>query len=176
MKKFYISDIHLYQESVIKESQRPYSSIKEMHDDFIVKWNKKVDKNDIVYIVGDVASPSTEREIMDVVNILKLLKGNKILIIGNHDRESIKNLKFKKCFMEVKEYARVYDSGKKVVMFHYPMESWEGSKKGVIHIHGHIHKEPIAFKENRYNVGADVQGFEPKTLMEIMQNNEKGID
>ena len=168
MKKFYISDIHLYQESVIRESERPYSSVKEMHDDFVIKWNKKVNKNDVVYILGDVASPSNESQILDVVNILKLLKGRKILILGNHDRESYKNLKFKKCFMDIKEYARVNDSGKKVILFHYPMESWEGDKKGVIHLHGHTHKEKIGFKENRYNVGVDVLGFEPKTLSEIM--------
>lgn len=175
MKKFYISDIHLFHESVIADCNRPYQNIKEMHDDIIVRWNKKVCKNDIVYIIGDVASPSNEEELKGVVDILRMLNGKKVLVIGNHDRESIKNFKFRKCFLDIKEYVRIYDGGKKVVLFHCPMEFWEGDKKGVIHIHGHVHNEPINKKINRYNAGVDVLGFEPKTLNEIVALNKEDV-
>ena len=66
--------------------------------------------------------------------------------------------------------SKIYDGGKKVVIFHCPMECWEGDKKGVIHIHGHVHNEPITKRVNRYNVSVDVIDFEPKTLDEIINN------
>lgn len=175
MKRFYIADMHFFHEKVIENCGRPYKTLKEMHDDIIVKWNKKVGKNDMVYIIGDVASPSNEDEMTGVIEILKILNGKKILVVGNHDRESIKNFKFRKCFIDIKEYFRIYDGSKKVVMFHCPMESWEGDKKGVIHIHAHTHNEPISKKENRYNAGVDVLGFEPKTLNELIELNKEDI-
>lgn len=171
MRRFYISDMHLFHKTIISDCGRPYTSLKEMHNDLIIKWNRKVGKNDIVYIVGDVATTSKEDELLEVVNIFKILNGKKILIVGNHDRDSIKNFKFRKSFTDIKEYVRIYDGGKKVVLFHCPMEYWEGDKKGVIHIHGHVHNEPITKKENRYNVSVDVIEFEPKTLEEIISHS-----
>lgn len=173
MKRFYIADMHLFHERVIKDAKRPYENVAQMHNDIIVKWNRKVGKNDIVYVVGDVASPTNECDISNVVDILKILNGNKVLIVGNHDRESIKDFKFRKCFIDIREYTRVVDGGVKVVLFHFPMESWEGDKKGVVHLHGHIHNDYIDYKKNRYNVGVDVIDFEPKTLKEIVSIHEK---
>ena len=168
MKRFYIADTHFFHKNIIKKYNRPFKSLNDMHNEIIINWNRKVGRNDMVYILGDVASVLEEENILNVVNILKILNGKKILIIGNHDRELIKNFKFRKCFVDIKEYARVYDSGKKLVLLHFPMECWEGDKKGVIHIHGHVHKEPLSKIENRYNVGVDVIGYEPKSLNEII--------
>lgn len=170
MKRFYIADIHFFHPRIIDECNRPYKSLKEMHNDIILQWNRKVGKNDMVYILGDVASISKEEDMVDMINILKVLNGKKILIVGNHDRESIKNFKFRKCFVDIKDYCRVYDEGRKVVLLHFPMEFWEGDKKGVIHLHGHTHKDSINKKPNRYNVGVDVMGYVPKTLTEIINN------
>lgn len=171
MKRFYISDMHFFHKEIISDCNRPYNSLKEMHNDIIKKWNKKVGKNDIVYIVGDVATTSTEEELLEVVNIFKILNGKKVLVVGNHDRDSIKNFRFRQCFSIIKDYVRLYDNGKRVILFHCPIESWEGDTKGVIHMHGHIHNEPIKSRKNRYNVSVDVMDFEPKTLNEIILKN-----
>lgn len=176
MKKFYIADLHLYHTDIIRTCNRPFNSIDEMHQEIVLKWNNKVKKNDIVHILGDVGAPTNKVEIKKIAKLLKYLNGKKILVIGNHDREAIKDIDFRRCFLEIKEYHRVYDSGKKVVMFHYPIEDWEGAKKGVYHLHGHIHKEHITERKNRYNVGADILNFEPMTLKEIVElNNEKDL-
>ena len=168
--------MHLFHKTIISDCDRPYKSLKEMHNDLIIKWNRKVGKNDIVYIVGDIATISKEEELSEVVNILKMLNGRKVLVVGNHDRDSIKNFKFRKSFSDIKEYARIYDGGKKVVLFHFPMEHWEGDRKGVIHIHGHVHNEPIMQRKNRYNVSVDVIDFEPKTLNELISSVNKYYD
>ena len=168
MKRFYIADTHFFHKNIIKDCNRPYTSLKEMHNEIILQWNRKVGKNDMVYMLGDIASVSSEEDVRGLISILKMLNGKKILIVGNHDRETIKNFKFRKCFVDIKEYCRVYDEGKKVVLLHFPMECWEGDKRGVIHLHGHVHKDLITKKENRYNVGVDIIGYAPKTLKEII--------
>ncbi len=168
MAKFYISDLHLFDKNIIKSANRPHKDIQEMHMDIIIKWNKKITKNDIVYIVGDVGLPSNLYETRELIKILKLLNGKKVLIVGNHDREMIKDSSFRKCFIRIEEYYRVFDNGKKVILFHFPIEDWEGRKKGAIHIHGHIHKKKVSFVKNRYHVGCDTQGFLPVTLKELM--------
>lgn len=168
MAKFYISDLHLFDKNIIKSANRPHKNLKEMHIDIIIKWNKKVSKNDIVYIVGDVASPNNLYETRELIKILKLLNGKKVLVIGNHDREMIKDSSFRKCFIKIEEYCRIFDNGKKIILFHFPIEDWEGRKKGAVHIHGHIHKKKISYIKNRYHAGCDTQGFLPLTLKELM--------
>lgn len=91
--------------------------------------------------------------------------GNKVLILGNHDKvpdhlkcyfnhiTQIKNIKFKKS---------VYNFLHKdleVIMYHFPMLSWEHKDKGSVMIHGHCHgkvdKINIDSKELRVDVGID---------------------
>ena len=53
--KYYTSDLHFGHKNIIKYEDRPFSSIEEMDEALIDKWNKKVKKNDEVYILGDFA-------------------------------------------------------------------------------------------------------------------------
>lgn len=168
MKKYYISDLHLFDRKIIKSAHRPHKNLEEMHTDIIIKWNKKVSKNDIVYIIGDIGAPDNNKEKFEIIKILKSLNGKKILIIGNHDREIIRDTSFKKCFAAIKEYCRILDNYKRVILFHFPIEDWEGKSKGTIHIHGHIHNKNINFMKNRYHAGCDVQNFTPVSLNELI--------
>lgn len=69
--------------------------------------------------------------------ILPELNGEKILIIGNHDEESALRPYFKEVY-------RLFDITdpyikRKIVMCHYPIESWPGERRETIHLHGHCH-------------------------------------
>ena len=81
METFFIADCHFGHKNVIKYCDRPYSSIEEMDEDMIEKWNKKVHKNDKIYIIGDLFY----FKIDNVISILDRLKGKMTLIRGNHD-------------------------------------------------------------------------------------------
>ena len=49
----YISDLHLGNANVIKFDNRPFESLEEMHKTIITNWNRVVNQNDTVYILGD---------------------------------------------------------------------------------------------------------------------------
>ncbi len=172
MANFYISDMHFFDEDIIRTANRPHKDIKEMHTDIIIKWNKAVKKEDTVYILGDVGVPNNMSEEKELIKILNSLNGEKILIIGNHDRALLERKSFRDCFSHIKEYLRVYENGKRIILFHCPIEEWEGMRKKSIHFHGHIHKKFISDIKNRYHVGCDVQKFTPLTLDEIIKNKE----
>ena len=79
---YYTSDLHFGHKNIIKYENRPWSSVKEMDQGLIDRWNNRVKNRDLVYILGDFTlSVSTSY----VENILTALKGRKVLITGNHD-------------------------------------------------------------------------------------------
>lgn len=51
---FFTSDLHLGHRNIIQLCNRPFSSIDEMDQRFIEKWNEKVTDADTVYILGDL--------------------------------------------------------------------------------------------------------------------------
>lgn len=171
--KFYTSDSHFFHKNIIKYENRPFESVEEMNECLINKWNKKVKQNDEVYILGDFAFCSGTR----ANELLKQLNGLKYLIVGNHDSFINDALFDKSLFVWIKDYAKINDFNKKVIMFHYPIQVWDCRHHDAVHLYGHIHSNPgnKAMQYdivNSYNVGADVCNFEPKTLKELIR--EKG--
>lgn len=175
MRIFYISDLHFYHKNVLSLCNRPYNTIEEMNEDIINKWNSVVTPNDVVRILGDVAFPKSQEDIDKVIKIIKKLNGNKTLIVGNHDWKLLKNEKFIKLFSSIENYMSTKDNGRKVILFHYPIEEWDGYYRDSIHLYGHVHNNDLELKKikNRYNVSADVLGFIPKTLDELIELNKK---
>ena len=170
---YYISDLHLGHRNIIKMSNRPFSSVEEMEETIISNWNNKVTNDDDVYILGDFCykAGKTPKEYLDKLN------GKKHLIIGNHDDKILKNPIYRKCFVEIKDILSIKDGDKNIVLFHYPIAEWPGYfRKNTIHLFGHIHNNvtnetyKIMYKlNNAYNVGADILGFTPRTLDEVIQ-------
>lgn len=134
-KNFYISDLHFGHANIIKFDNRPFDNLEQMHRILIKNWNDKVSNEDTVYILGDFCW-QTEQE---WIELLKQLKGKKVLILGNHD---IKNptSKLKKMFLDIKPYKEITDNGKRVIMSHYPMPMYRGAYNPNIYmLYGHVH-------------------------------------
>ena len=53
-KIFYISDAHISHSNVLKFDNRPFTTIEENDRVIMENWNAVVDKNDIVYTLGDI--------------------------------------------------------------------------------------------------------------------------
>lgn len=135
-KIWFTSDTHFGHGNVIKYCNRPYRTSDEMDRSLIDNWNSVVQPQDIVYHLGDVGFMQEPQ----LINILQRLNGNKILIMGNHDKV-IKRSKaaFYKCFGSIHDYYDLSHDGQKYVLSHYPMLSWNGSGRGSIMLHGHSH-------------------------------------
>lgn len=165
---FYTSDLHFFHSNIIKLCNRPFNTVDEMNKVLIEKWNKRVKPTDTVYILGDIVFKFDNIE--QVKKILKSLNGYKFLIRGNHD-DFLHYLNQKEFFEGVFDYKEVHDNKRKIILFHYPIEEWNGFYKGSYHLYGHVHNSESGLKkiDRRYNVGVDVCDFEPKTLDELIE-------
>lgn len=182
-KIFFTSDLHFGHTNVIKFDNRPFSSVEEMDDELVKRWNNKVSPGDTVYVLGDLIWPSRNNEAVD---ILQSLNGQIILIKGNHDR-FLHNAKAKKCLAGIKDYDDIVielNDGVKqrCILSHYFMPMYNGHYYGTIHLHGHSHNSEESIKEkeiaselnrlgfmNRvFNVGCMHWNYEPVTLDEML--------
>lgn len=166
--KYYISDLHLFHNRILEKFNRPFSSVEEMHEVIINNWKNKVKDDDTVYILGDVGMYHAR----EIGNILNNLPGRKILVTGNHDFKNIHSSSYKKTFAKITSYLEIKDNGRNVVLFHYPIEDWNGKYRGYYHLHGHVHnnEESLSQKERRFNVSAEVVDYTPVSLDELEQN------
>lgn len=165
--KYYISDLHLFHNRILEKFNRPFSSVEEMHEVIINNWKNKVKDDDTVYILGDVGMYHAR----EIGNILNNLPGRKILVTGNHDFKNIHSSSYKKTFAKITSYLEIEDNGRNVVLFHYPIEDWNGKYRGYYHLHGHVHNNghSLSKKDRRYNVSAEIVDYTPISLDELEQ-------
>ena len=100
---FVIADTHFGHANIIKFCNIPFNTVQEMGVKLIQLWNETVNKNDVVFMLGDFAFGK------DIIpQIVPLLNGEKILIKGNHD--TYPNEFYRKCgFKEVSKYPILFD-------------------------------------------------------------------
>lgn len=177
---YYISDLHFRDQKIFDKCNRPFTSLEEMENTIINNWNKKVNINDVVYILGDICKDDDKSSL----EIFKSLNGHKHLIVGNHDHNLIEKIKELNIFKSIKFIDLIIDDDKKVCICHYPLMDWmEFNRNGVL-IYGHIHNKTIAngvsYKQIKeyykdkpaYNCGVDVTNFEPQTLKDLIHLKE----
>ena len=109
---------------------RDFSSVTEMDECMIHRWNSVVRPEDKVVHLGDVVINKR------CLNLLSLLNGKKKLIMGNHDIFDLKY--YSEYFYDIKAY-RVFDGH---VFSHIPVhpssiERWRGN------VHGHLHDKKL---------------------------------
>lgn len=88
MKRFFTSDHHFDHANIIKLEPANrvdgtgimFSSVEQMNEYLIARWNEIVGADDLVYHLGDA---SFKRK--TIRSVLPRLNGRKILICGNHD-------------------------------------------------------------------------------------------
>lgn len=136
-KKYIISDLHLGHKNILKYSGSLRGGTTwEEHDAWIInQWNSVVKKDDLVYILGDVAMN------VESLDKVKRLKGMKNLIRGNHDVQSTPTyLKYFNNIFGLLSYKGVF------WMSHAPIHPNE--LRGRFNLHGHVHQNSI--QDDRY--------------------------
>lgn len=152
---YVISDTHFHHSNIIREDycNRPFESIEEMNEVFVKNWNEKVSENTSVFHLGDFGFRSRAQNL----ETYKKLNGNIICLRGNHDKSShpinttndIINLFLPKEDLFPRQM---------IVLFHYPILSWERASYGSVNIHGHTHGKLIPYEKipgSRIDVSID---------------------
>ena len=133
---YYISDLHIGHENILRFDNRPFADVNEMNNKLIENWNARVRSDDTVYILGDFIW-AKESEWPSIVGSLG---GNKVLIRGNHDPKQF-SAATKRMFQEITNLKEIKDSGKHVVMCHYPIPFFRASfASTAFMLYGHVHQ------------------------------------
>lgn len=183
MSDYFISDLHLGHRRMAQ--QRGFSDTDAMDNFLISRWNSRIREEDRVFVVGDLSFRSPHGE--EIGFYLSRMRGKKILIRGNHDKEWMSRTpkeETAKYFVRVEDLLSVkvrrnqseQEKMVRVVLCHYPMLEWEEcryhhDKDPDLYpprylLHGHIHdsRKPAAFAVLRdylpdaLNCAADLPG------------------
>lgn len=192
---YFTSDTHFNHKNVIGYCNRPYRDTREMDEALIENWNNTVRKdNEHIYVLGDFCFAGKDY----TKSIIHRLKGYKILVKGNHDKDvkTMLDLGFDK----VIENDRIKVGNHSILVSHFPYhpvthhiahptsqgtkitQQIDGTVDGrYLHkrilddgkswlFHGHVH---TAWKVNgrMINVGVDQWGMKPvghERLLEIV--------
>jgi len=134
MSIFFISDTHFNHTNVIRYCDRPFKTVEEMNETIIKRWNMMVNKDDIVYHLGDFAFSNKEA----TQEIVSRLNGKIRLIRGNHDTHN--NQWYRDCgFEEVYDHPIIIKDF--VVLSHEPMPFVMNQM--YVNLYGHVHTSPM---------------------------------
>lgn len=184
---FFTSDTHYSHSNICRATSkwsddnltRDFKSLDQMNDALVNNINEVVGEDDILIHLGDWSFGGFEN-ITEFRN--RILCKNIHLVLGNHDHHIERNKGgVQDLFSSVNHYInldlrrpserRKGEMDKfKFVLMHFPIASWDGMARNVMHLHGHVHLPPnLRISEGRaMDVGVDGNGYYPLDLFEII--------
>ena len=175
-KMFFTSDSHWRHENIIKYCGRPFSSVDEMDEELIRRWNEKVPKDGVVWHLGDVgfAHPQIINDILDRLN------GTINLVIGNHDWRRVLSQHSSR-FNIIAQQVSMKIGKQHIVLNHYPFLCFSGAYRGLDstwQLFGHVHtsktcnmgldqKRMVHLFPTQYDVGVDNNDYAPISFEEV---------
>lgn len=164
MATWFTADTHFGHANIIRYCRRPFNSAEEMDEAIITRWNERVKDGDIVYHLGDLTFG-------DPFPYLKRLNGDKHLILGNHDKTTIKRaglLLDSKMLASISSLKEITEQSQHIVLCHYGMRVWNRAHHGSLHFYGHSHGT-LPGNSQSLDVGVDCWDFRPVSLDEIKE-------
>lgn len=183
--RFVTADNHFGHKAIIGYCKRPFSSVDDMDQEMIRRWNAVVSPDDIVYHLGDLCLGRHSQ----ASRYLSQLNGH-IYILANyfhHDRHWLPKSGLDPAFgpcpyyeskqghwleilppiyiLELKEYGEG-KWPKALVLCHYPLSVWDRKHYGSWHVYGHSHGqfENVGLS---FDVGVDSTDYTPVSIEEI---------
>jgi len=168
---YFTSDLHFGHQNIISYCSRPFSSVDEMNDDLVRRWNATVSDEDTIYVLGDVAMGQLEHSLSWV----NKLAGTKLLVPGNHDKcwagkkrnPSTLALYEEVGFTVLPENSNIEIGGLNVELCHFPFAGdtsgedrygqWRPVTRGQWLLCGHVH-DLWRQRGRQINVGIDAWG------------------
>jgi calcineurin-like phosphoesterase family protein len=165
------SDNHYFHNNVIKYSSRPFADVQEMNETLIKNWNAVVKPNDEVWDLGDFSFGNY----MQTCAILSRLNGKHHFVMGNHDKiiaQNKQDLLKSKLLHSIQDYKELKYNGNNIVLFHFPMRTWNRAHHNSILCHGHCHGN-IDMWGKSVDIGVDAKfihsEYRPTSLDEIIE-------
>ena len=175
---WFTSDTHWAHKNVIQFCNRPFSTIEEHDAKLIENWNSVVQKDDIVFHLGDFCfgGSSVWKYYRECLN------GRIVLIKGNHDLKNLQESNIR-LFEAVLPQLYINIDGRNVYLNHFPflcfahdnVEAYKDSYS--IQAFGHIHTRSNmtgydAYRTNylyptQYDVGVDNNNYFPISWKEL---------
>lgn len=157
---WFYSDPHWGHENIIKYENRPFQNSEEALHIMVENWNKTIKRCDKVFVLGDVSFYNKEK----TTNIINSLKGNKILIKGNHDKSRSVQFWMDCGFKEAYNYPIIYSEF--YMLSHAPL--YVNENMPYLNIHGHIHSQSLDSKQH-FNVSVERIDYTPINFEKIKQ-------
>jgi len=123
--------------SIPVSQTRDFETLDKMNAAIVNNINNVVMQDDILICLGDWSFGGFEsiREFWD-----RIVCKNIHLILGNHDNHIERNRGgVQGLFKSVSHYNTLEMGQLKFQLMHYPISSWDGLNKGIMHLHGHCH-------------------------------------
>ena len=98
MANFYISDLHIGHENILRFDNRPFADVNEMNNKLIENWNARVRSDDTVYI------PLTDEQVEKLLQATKGLPPYLFVMLGLYAglrREEILALKWDSVYLDL---------------------------------------------------------------------------
>lgn len=175
-----------------EDGTRKFDTIEEMNHKIFTEINETVGKDDILYICGDFSFGG----ITNIWNTRKNINCKNVhLILGNHDHHIKKNKEIPNCYREndtnhiideeynptfLKVYARelftsvnnekvLLINGQKIILSHYPLETWEDIENGSWNLFGHFHGNFEESNKLQIDVGLDARNLKVLSFNDVFE-------
>lgn len=173
---FFTGDYHIDHAKILEYCKRPFKSIKEMNETILENFNETIDRNDVVFFLGDVAFGCNSTK-----KTLQLMRKKAMVhfIMGNHD------MKYHRTICQIANTTNnlldIVVDDQPITLCHYAMRIWNKSHFNSFQLYGHSHGRLMPIGK-QWDVGVDNNNFKPisfeeiKNIMSKQPNNSNYID
>jgi calcineurin-like phosphoesterase family protein len=167
---FFTSDTHFGHRNILEyeKEARPFSTVEEMNEAIIDRWNNTVGSRDIVYHLGDFCFGRAN------ISIAERLKGTKRLVMGNHDN------------YPASDYLRYFEKMhgmmfyKQCILSHMPCHPDGLGQRWFLNLHGHLHSRRVKINNvqqwvDGHDVWRNPEGKPPNLLFWVDDRNYMNV-
>ena len=159
---WFTGDQHFCHDAAPTFDSRNFQSLKEMHRKLIEQWNLVVEKDDIVWVLGDFFFTQDTKILTKIV---KILNGKKYLVKGNHE-SLYPGVYINAGFSKFYDLPVLFNNN--LLLSHEPVTQLSG--EGLFNIHAHTHGRAFDMQTPKhYCVSVDATNFRPVSVNEIYQ-------
>lgn len=151
-KTFFWSDTHFRHRGILTHCKRTRGNLEDVNamDSWLREmWLFAVPRDGVLIHLGDFSFGKLEQS----MKLINSMPGKFVFVRGNHDGKLRQQEQTDK-FVPLGDLAEITVAGQRIVLCHFPLESWHGMHKGAWHLHGHCHGSLGLFGK-RVDVGVD---------------------